>query len=567
MKTSARFRCGCIWVLGVTLAASGCFGEGIMSSDRAGAGGPGGPSLGPGGLPEEDPVVTEAEFVPGPLALRRLLKWQYANAVGDLLGAQAAAAVAPPDDIAINGFEAIGASQFAIASEDALAKYEASAFAAAKAALARSDKATFIGCTPKSATDAACLNDFIQRFGKLAFRRPLDSEEVALIAAPATAAATKLGTFDAAIEFAIATILQMPDFIYLVERGSEDPAYPGLRRLSAYELAARMAFFLTGSTPSAALLAAAEAGELDTIEGIRTQARNLLKAPKARQTMQSFFDEYFELRSLEALSKDPALFPAFKPSLQQAMHKETSLFFENLIWEANGDFRQAFNADYTYVNAELAALYGLPSPGGTSFARVQLPAGSARAGVLGHASFLAVNSHVNASSPTIRGKFVRLSALCQGIPPPPANVSTVFPDDPNAKTARERLAVHQTDPACSGCHRLTDPLGLALENFDAVGRYRNTENGATIDPQSTDPLLGTFAGANGLGAALAKEPSVASCFTRNLFRVATGHVDTVGEQPSLQKVDALVAAAGYRTQDALVELVGSAAFRYGRIEE
>lgn len=499
-----------------------------------------------------------AQFVPGPLPLRRLLARQYASAIGDLLGPAAQAAVTPPDDLSINGSTSIGAAQLAIASEHQVDQYERSAFAAARAAIARTDKAALIGCTPASNADATCLDAFVERFGKKALRRPLTDGEKTAIIAVATQAGTKLNSFDGAIEFAIAALLQLPDFIYLVELGADQM---GARKLTGYEMAARMSFFMLGTTPSDALLAAAESGQLDTGDGVRAHARTLLSSPRAKQAVEAFFDELLELPRLDDLAKDPALFPSYAPSLANAMRDETHRLLEAVVWEHHGSFGDALDAPFTFVNAELAGLYGLSGVTGTSLSRVALPSGP-RAGLLGQGSFLSINAHVNATSPTLRGRFVRLMAMCQAIPPPPANVSTKFADDPNAKTARQRLAVHQADPACSGCHSLTDGLGLALENFDAIGRYRTTEEGVTIDPNSSDPLLGSFGSPRELGQALKAQPSVAHCFTRHLFRAATGHLDTQGEQPSLE----YVTKAGTTTQDALVELVGSAAFRYGRME-
>ncbi len=542
-----------LWGAAVTAAALSACATGTLSDPPGG-----GKTSGP-----DTPVDPQAFTPPAP-TLRRLLGRQYRSSVRDLLGDAAALAADPPEDSSLNGFDAIGSAQLGV-SDDAVTKYEDSARAIATAAMGDPTRiATFLSCDPMAPADAdACRKDFAKSFGRLAFRRPLDSEEINRYAGVAETASTELGDFNSGIEYAILAFLQSPSFLYQVEIGGVDPARPTLRRLDGYELASRMSFFLVGSTPSPALLDAAEKGALNDAVGAREAAKALLAKPEARAALDSFYAEFLRLRDLDTVVKDAKAFPQFSPKLAQAMREETLHLIDDIVWEQNGDYRDVLDADYAFVNGDLAELYGLPAPAGdgSEFIKVQLPEEQKRGGLLGQASFLSLFSHAAISSPTLRGKFVRERLLCQAIPAPPANVNTVLPSDPNAKTARQKLEVHQTTPGCKSCHQAMDLIGFGLENYDGIGAFRTTENGEVIDPKTKADGIGAFDGAKGLGTLLRDEPAVTKCMVRNIFRGATGHIDTKGEAPVLTELDKSFADSGYHMQDLLVELVASDAFR------
>jgi uncharacterized protein DUF1592/uncharacterized protein DUF1588/uncharacterized protein DUF1595/uncharacterized protein DUF1587/uncharacterized protein DUF1585 len=541
-----------LWGAAVTAAALSACTTGTLSDPPGG-----GKTSGP------DTVDPQAFKPPAP-TLRRLLGRQYRSSVRDLLGDAAALAADPPADSSLNGFDAIGSAQLGV-SDDAVTRYEDSARAVAAAAMGDPTRiATFLSCDPMAPADAdACRKDFARSFGRLAFRRPLDAEEVNRYAGVAETASSELGDFNSGIEYAILAFLQSPSFLYQVEIGTIDAARPTLRRLDGYEMASRMSFFLVGSTPSPALLDAAEKGTLDDAAGARAAAKTLLAQPEARAALDSFYAEFLRLRDLDAVVKDEKAFPQFSPKLAQAMREETLHLIDDIVWDQNGDYRDILDADYTFVNGDLASLYGMEAPGGdgSEFIKVQLPEEQKRGGLLGQASFLSLFSHAAISSPTLRGKFVRERLLCQAIPAPPANVNTVLPTDPNARTAREKLSVHQTAPGCKSCHQAMDLIGFGLENYDGIGAFRTTENGEVIDPKTEADGIGAFDGAKGLGTLLRDEPAVTSCMVRNIFRGATGHIDTTGEAPALTELDKSFADSGYHLQDLLVELVASDAFR------
>jgi hypothetical protein len=283
--------------------------------------------------------------------------------------------------------------------------------------------------------------------------------------------------------------------------------------------------------------------------------------PEARTALEAFYDELFSLRDLAGLTKDHGLFPQYGPALAQAMREETRLLIEDVVWNRNADYREIFDADYTFVNADLAALYGVAAPGGAGFDKVVLPAAQKRRGFLGHAGFNASFAHASTTSPTLRGKFVRERLLCQSIPSPPGNVVQNLPSDAEAKTMRDKLLVHQKDPSCAGCHALMDDIGFALENYDPIGAFRTKDDGVDIDASSAADDIGAFDGAAALGSLLRARADVGTCIVKNLFRAATGHVETAGERGKIDALSASFASHGHRLQDLLVELVASDAFR------
>ncbi len=508
-----------------------------------------------------DDGVSE-EFEPAPVRLRLLLSRQYAHAVRDLLGEEAMAVAVAPPDVAINGFEAVGAATLALTDADIDIYEESGRNVADAAVLDDAIIGRYHTCVPSGASDEACLGEFIGNFGRMAFRRPLTDEERTNYTTVALAAATDLGDFDAGVANAIATMLQSPNFLYQVEIG-EPTDTPGIRRLTQHELATRLSFFLVDSTPDEELLDLADASMLEDAEGIREAALALLARTEARQALADFTSEVWRLRELETIPKDPTVFPAFNLDLADSMHKETLALVGHVAWEEDGDYRDVFDADYTFVDARLAAHYGLPNPEqyGETFAQVTLPPEQLRGGIMGHAGLLSLLAHVSSTSPTYRGKFIRQQLLCQTIPAPPDNVDTTLPPAAEYETMRERLEVHMTDDACAGCHLLMDPLGLGLENYDGLGVFRTAEpSGAVIDANS-DLDGQPFAGARELGTAVKEHVDAPVCLVRNLFRHSTGHIETFGEKVELEEIDAAFADSGYRMQEALVTMVTSPAFR------
>jgi hypothetical protein len=543
-----------ILVLLLSLALAGC--EGSIVGER---------SL-PSQTPVDplDPTVPEPElpaFAPAPLRPRLLLGSQYVNAIADLLGPDAARPVVAPRDVPVNGLSAVGATMLEVSSS-AVNDYETNAYLAAQAALA-ARRSQIITCAPSSSTDATCMRTVAASFVPRAFRRPATSDELTRWTNLGVQAATAYDDFDKGVEFLLAGLLQSPAFLYLDESGEPDPQNPARRRLTSWELAARLSFFLTNAPPDELLRAAAQSGELQTEAGVRTQAARLLQKPEARSAMTALFDEILELNGLDHLAKDSAKFPNFDAvTLGRSMKEETRRSLTDLAFDAPGaDFRDVFTRRTTFVDGPLSRHYGLPSA--TGWTTVQLPAN--RAGLLTQASFLSLMSHPAANSPTYRGRFIREKLLCQTIPAPPPDVNTTLPPAPpnTQRTLRQKVELHMGNAGCSGCHVLMDPPGFAFEGFDATGKTQTLDDGLPVDTTGAFEDKGSFTDAVGLAALLHDDPRVMSCLTRVVFRQGTGHVDLPTEARPLRAANEAFAASGYRYQTLLIELAASEAFRSG----
>jgi hypothetical protein len=462
-----------------------------------------------------------------------------------------------PEVPAFNGLSAIGAATVSFSERD-LEAFEGLADETAGAIFSDAGRrGALVQCDLEA---DGCLASFIARFGRRAFRRTLTEQQKARLVALAEDSLALVEDPSTAGRFVLSAILQSPRFLYRSELGVSDRDHPGSRSLDGYELASRLSFLLWNSIPDEALLDAAEKGELASAEGLAKQARRLLAAPRAREALGAFYASYLGLDGLERLDKLSEAFPQMSPSLGAAMGEQTLRTMLAATLDEERDFRALFTTRRTFLNPELAALYGVPAPSAKGYAPYEFAADSPRAGLLTHASVLALHAHPTASSPTLRGKFIRESLLCQAVPPPPPSVNTELPEASTTATARERLTQHREDPACAGCHAITDPPGLALENFDGIGVYREREHGSEIDPSGE--LDGVaFADAAGLGEVLAQHPNLVPCFARVLLRHARGVLEGKAERQAVDELVAQFAAAGYRVRELLVALVQSEAFR------
>lgn len=470
----------------------------------------------PEGALEAERAATAPSTPLPPERLRRLTHVQYRNAVRDLFGSGVGEVSSLEADERIEGLFAVGSAHTTISSYG-VEKYEAAAYAVAAQALADPvARSRWLTCTPQGTRDDGCAATVLEELGRVAWRRPLSAEELDTLTRLAAEGAVALGDFDAGLEFAVAALLMSPSFLYRVERVGADARYED------WSLASRLSFFLWNSIPDAALLSAAEAGELQSEAGLAAQVDRMLLDPRAVEGVRSFFGELLWLDALDSLSKDPVVFPYMSDSLGPSAREEALLGVEHLVFVEEGSYLTLFTTQRAFVDRTLAALYNVPAPVMEGFGEVRLSAEGGRRGLLGSAAFLVPNAHAVSTSATRRGIFVREVLLCQPIPDPPADANTAIPEvSADAPTMRERIAVHLEDPFCASCHQLTDPIGLALETFDGLGRQRLTENGAPIDPSGV--LDGaSFADAWGLGAAVAAHPQTGPCLTQKMLQYATG---------------------------------------------
>ncbi|HUS63422.1 MAG TPA: DUF1592 domain-containing protein, partial [Kofleriaceae bacterium] len=417
-----------------------------------------------------------------------------------------------------------------------------------------------VGCAPVAADDA-CVTTFLTRFTRRAFRRPLAPAELeAWIATARTAGATDPWR---GLRIAVAGVLQAPSFLYRVELGEADPDEPGRLRYTGFEMASRLSFLLWDTLPDEELLGAAERGELADAPGVRAAAERLMADPRAAAATQSFFAQYLDLGRLGRVTRDPALHLQWSETMAASMRREIELLTAALVAEG-ADARTLFSTRRTFVNDELAALYGVEAPGATHdvFVEVELPAGGPRAGLLTLGGFLAMNAHPEETSPTLRGKYIRERVLCELVPPPPQDFDIgIGEEGEEPKTMRERMEAHAADPACAGCHLSIDPPGFLFEGFDAAGVARTHDAAGNAVDTSGDLDGVPLDDAADLAALLATDERVPRCLARQFFRHASGRLELPVEEPAMDALVASFAGEGYQFQALALELVTSGTFR------
>jgi hypothetical protein len=499
----------------------------------------------------------------GPVALRRLTAEQYANSVRDVLGSHITVPDRIDPDERASGLLSVG-STFAGITPSGFEKYEAAATVIAKQALDVEHRNALMPCEPSSATssDDACARQLIEQVGRRLFRRPLEPDEIESRVELAANATGVLGDFHQGLELALASLLVSPDFLFRVETSEPDPADADRLRLTAATIASRLSYWLWNSTPDEELLALAQSGELLDPDQLAAQVDRLLDSPRAEAGIRALFSDMYDFREFDdgLVAKDSTLFPAYTESVAADAQEQTLRTIVDHLAE-DRDYRQLFTTRRSFLTRELGQLYRVPVVSVGGWEAHTFGEDSVRAGLLSHASILALYSHPGRSSATLRGKFVREVLLCQDVPTPPANIdfSIVENTTGELRTARERLERHVVDGACAGCHSRMDPIGLALENFDAMGVFREQENGVTIDPSGD--LDGTaYDGPVGLGEALSAHPQLGPCLVRTLFRYAMGRDPVDSEEPLLVFLGQRFSEAGFRVRDLVQAMVRSDGF-------
>lgn len=520
-----------------------------------------------GVIGDADDGTGEAEsLVLAAPALPRLTAEQYRNTLFDLFGPSMPKAPLE-DDTKPFLFYNIGASSTTL-SEFGVQQYEESADAITRYAFADpARRAALVGCEPAAPGDA-CVESFLRRFGRRVLRRPLTSDELGRWVTVSQTLADPSAW--EGLRLAVSGLLQSPFFLYRVEVGVADEASPGRRKLTGYEMATRLAFLLWNQAPDEALLDAAENGDLDEPEGVAAAAERLLDDPKARAAMQTFFRQYLDLGRLDGIQRDPTAYPYFTPTIADAMRREVELLVDDVVFESRGDARSIFSTRKTFVNADLAALYGVDAPGATpsTFVPVELSADGPRAGLLTLGAFLTMNAHETRTSPTARGKYVRERVLCLEVPAPPPGVDTTLdPPMGDPKTVREQMEAHRNNPACAACHQFMDPPGFLFEHFDSSGYYRTVFEGDLPIDSSGDLDGKPLANARELAAVLETEPRVGRCMVQQLYRHAQGRVETKGERLALEDLASRFESASFDFRTLLIELVTHDAFRHIGEEE
>ena len=464
-----------------------------------------------------------------------MTRFEYGRTLSDLTGVPASIADQLPPDEETLGFDDI-ADAYSVSTLHA-ARYLDVAEHAADALVADGVRLKAVaGCDPSSG-DAGCLGDFIAGFGRRAWRRPLEPDELAAMQQIYTDNADP-GAKDG-VAGVVAALLQSPQFIYRPEPSA--PAMTTAGALEPYALATRLSLLLTGAGPDDALLAAAGSGGLDTEDGLLAQTDRLLTGPRAAELFVHVATQWWELGAVPTLDKDRALYRTWTDATPGALAEETRLFLAD-AWQGTPNLKTLLTAPVTFVDADLAAFYGLPAPAGSGFQRVDLDPARA-AGLLTQGSFLAEHAKADQTSPVLRGKFVRAKLFCTPPTPPPPDIVVRPPTvDPRLST-RQRFAQHTADDRCAGCHALMDPIGFAFEHYDAAGRWRDVDGGQAVD--ATGNLVGTdvdgaLDGVPSLAARLAGSAAVANCTATQWFRYAFGRAEQ--SQGDLCTVGKLAAA-------------------------
>jgi hypothetical protein len=417
-------------------------------------------------------------------------------------------------------------------------------------------------CRPANADEELpCARRILSALARRAYRRPVTDADVQPLLAFYRDG--REGSFDSGIERALRLMLSNPQFVFRLEREPADVEAGAVYRISDVELASRLSFFLWSSIPDEELLEAAEAGKFRDPAGLDREVRRMLADKRAESLVTNFAEQWLFLRNLRAVTPDPRTFPDFDDNLRQAMRRETELFVDSVMREDRSilDF---LNADYTFVNERLARHYGMGNVYGSRFRRVRIE-DQTRRGLLGQASILAVTSYATRTSPVQRGKWILTNILGTPPPLPPPNTPPLKENGEGGKpmSVRERLEEHRKSPACASCHATMDPLGFALENFDAVGRWRSRgEDGARIDASGVLPDGARVDGPGSLREALLSRPDqFASTLAEKLLTFALGRGLDYNDAPAVRRIAAEAARNDYRFSSIVLGIARSVPFQ------
>lgn len=467
----------------------------------------------------------------GPSPMRRLSRFEYNQTIADLLGDTSEPANSFPAEQGGNGF---GNDSNATAFAPLLAEehLRAAQIIAKRATASQAALSQLVNCGTMPNDD--CAKKFIVEFGRRAFRRPLEDAEVERLLAVYKTTSTELAQ---GIEAVMTTMLISPQYLYRVETGASQSDADGTQKLSGYEMASRLSYLIWGSMPDAELFAAAEQNKLSTPIEIRTQAERMLSDGRAHRITAHFHELLFKLAGLSSVSRDTTAFPNWKPGLGALLAQEASMFIDHVVWNGEGNIQTLLTAPYTFMNKDLADFYQVAGnrPSGSMFERVDLDP-SLHTGFMTQAGAMTLLSPGAHTNPVKRGYFIRERLLCDPPPSPPPTVNATPPEPDPTLTTRESFRRHSEDPACSGCHKILDPLGFAFENYDNLGLWRTHEHGMPIDTQGelvgTD-VDGSFKSARELMERISRSGNMQRCYVKNWFRFGLGRVDTEQDQCSV----------------------------------
>jgi hypothetical protein len=528
--------------------------------------------------------------MPGRAPLRRLTTFEYNNTVRDLLMDTTNPGNAFPSEVLGNGFgndadsqsvSSVLAENYGTVAEGIAARATANTTALGRLATCASNVT--------AANEESCARTIATNLLPRAFRRTVPTTEVDEYVAlyRSTRALSTTLTFATGVAGMLEAILQAPDFLYRIEFGTADASNPAVRKLTGRELATRLSYFFWQTMPDATLNTAADGGMLSTPAQVMTQAQRLLNDPKSHPTVAFFFDNLLPLSILTGLERDRTLYPTFSATIGQQMRQETQRMLEHEIFEnttqaaglphAAGSWPAVLTAPYTFVNQALFNFYGASSfsgtaPTGTALTKVNLNT-TQRLGLLTQGGFTAGTTTTNLTNPVLRGGYIVIKLMCRAIslPTDPAILAQVKPPDPySGKTARERFGAHSSQAVCTTCHQFMDPVGFALENYDAVGLYRTSErttiSGTTydtaIDASGMIPGVGSWTGPLELVKTLATSEEVQNCFASHWMKFAYGRMLESADACNKQSLQTAFKSSGYNIKQLLLSMTQTDGFLY-----
>jgi hypothetical protein len=516
---------------------------GTAGNPVGGAGGSGGPGTG---------AVA--------VSFHRLNKVEYNNTVRDLLGTP----LTPADDFAEDelgskpgaSFDNLADNLGATPSVARISQY----LTAAKILMndvfdnaERKNRLLFCDATQ----GPACVDRILTTFAERAWRRPIGSQELVSIKSLVTVATDSGDDVVSGIKLAMTMVLTSPYFVYRIESGSSPDGKT--RTVNGFELASRLSYFLWSTMPDDALFADAASHKLDTSDGLLAAADRVLADPRSQQFVSNFAGQWLYTRNLPDHDVNPALIAQY-PQLADSMRRETELFFRDFLFGSQS-MSELLTANYSYVDDLLAKHYGLTLMPGPFATKITLAAPERR-GVLTQASILTVTSHSDQTSPVKRGKWILYNLLCTDIQLPPNFTPPPLMPRPPGGTLRTQLEEHAKVEPCKSCHTIMDPIGFALENYDAVGRYRTMdENGVAINSSGTWPDGTRFTGAVDMEKVITQDPRFASCLVKNLYSYAIGRSSTNADEPTLGAIADHAQKNGFTMKQVIKDIVSSEPFR------
>jgi hypothetical protein len=564
---SQRGRAAGVWSLSAAaLALSACSTSGEHPVTGGGGSGSGGSSTtgGAGGM-----TVTPPGTAPqaGVTTLRRLNRTEYGNTLRDLTGTTTDyGAKFPPENLSF-GFDNIGEALTVQPLNIEL--YEESAEAVLNELFARpagdAMRKRFLNCDA-AAGGRACVVQSLVAFAQYSYRRPVVEAEISGLADLAQDFVTTGGKADDGLKLALKGVLLSPHFIYRVELDA-DPASKEPHRVSGFELASRLSYYLWSTMPDPALLIEAQGGNLVSDAGLSAQVERMLGDPRSSALISNFVGQWLNLRRTEQVKPDYTIFPTFDDELRASLRGESERF-ANELFQQGRPVSELLTGTFTYLNRRLATHYGLPapaSPGTDGFARVDLT-GSPRTGFLTQASFLTATSNPTRTSPVKRGKWILDQLLCSPPPPPPPGVD-LSAVDMGTMSVRQRLEAHRAKEPCHSCHAVMDPIGLSFENFDGIGAYRTQDQYGPIDATGTLPTPKgdvSFLGASELTPILATDERLLGCVTQKMLTYAVGRGFSNDDAAAIKSVTDAAQAAGKGFRSLFASVATSEAFRSRR---